>query len=331
MTIGSSQSPGTAGKLGGILVYIFVLCFGLVGVVTGVLAARSFLDGDYGKGAFLGIFALTFGGFGFAMGAFMIEGRKKAKKTLELRATFPSEPWKWREDWASGSVRCTTKSTMIFAWGFAILWNLISTPLLLILPSEILGEANYPALLGLLFPLVGIGLLVWAGRETVEWKKFGPSVFRMDSVPGVIGGGISGTVDVSTGFDPDQVFGVTLASINRRTTGAGKNSSTTESILWQEKRDSVRPLARPEAMGAGIPVRFEIPYDCVQSNDDNPNNLFLWRLEVHAAVPGVDYDAKFDVPIFKTAASRAPASGMESSESLPRATSLQLRPEFPSM
>ena len=317
MAISLTSPAGKGERLGYVIVVVFLSLFALVGVVTAVFAVRSFLDEDFGKGAFLSIFALVFGGFGIGMTAFMLEARKKARKSLELRALAPGEPWKWREDWAEGTARSSTKTTMLFAWAFSILWNLISLPLLFVLPAEILEKENYPALLGLLFPLVGVGLLVWAIRETLEWKTFGQSLFRLNSTPGVIGGVLAGTVEVPASFEPDQVFDVTLSCINRKRTGSGKNSSTTETILWQEKLESVRPLGQPAAMGSAIPVRFEIPYDCKQCDDTDPDDRILWQLGAHAAVPGVDYHGTFEVPVFRTAASRALSPGQDPGEAPP--------------
>ncbi len=314
--ISSTRSlPGL--RLGTIIVILFLSIFIAVGVFTGVLAAKAFLNEDFGQGAFLSIFSLVFGGFGIGMLVFMLEWRKKTAKYLELRASFPSEPWKWREDWASGAVQSSTKRTMWFAWAFSIFWNLISTPLLFVLPEEIFDKGNYPALLGLLFPLVGVGLLVWAIRETLEWKTFGQSILHMNSVPGVIGGEIGGTVDIRASFDPGQVFDVVLSCVNVKTTGSGKNSSTSEYIRWQERLDAVQPLARPEAMGSGIALRFVIPYDCQPTDDSNPNDKIVWRLETHAAVPGVDYHAQFEVPVYKTAASRQGPAGDATPDELP--------------
>ena len=317
MTSTIPSKPGAGERLGTFILFLFFSCFAVVGLVTAVLAVRAFLADDFRQGGILSVVALTFGGVGFGMMVFTVEGRKRARKALELRSAFPSEPWKWREDWSAGAVPSTTKRTMWFAWAFSILWNLISIPLLFVLPTEILDKGNYPALLGLLFPLVGIGLLVWAVRETLEWRTFGQSVFRMESVPGVIGGEMSGTVDIPASFDPGQVFDARLTCVNRRTTGSGKNSSTSERILWEDKQESVRSLARPEAMGSGLAVRFAIPPDCLQTDDTNPNDRILWRLETHAAVPGVDYDATFDVPVFHTPASRAGKPGEESPEEPP--------------
>lgn len=304
-------------KIGSILMIVFLTPFCVVSLVTTWFAVQSLLAGKLEEGAFFGIFSLAFGGVSLGMTAAVISGRKRARQALALRAAHPDEPWLWRGDWAEGVSRSTTKNTMLFAWGFAILWNLISTPLLFFLPEEIWEKGNYAALLGLLFPLVGIGLLVWAVRQTIELKKFGQSVFRMSTVPGVIGGTLEGTIAVPAHFNPGQDFDLALFCINRRTTGTGKNQSTTETILWQEKAVGVKSLAGPEAMGVGIPVKFDIPSDCASTEEIGTRNANLWRLEAHAAVPGVDYHGRFEVPVFRTAASRKSVDGTSPDQALP--------------
>ena len=59
---------------------------------------------------------------------------------------------------------------------------------------------------------------------------------------------------------------------------------------------------------AGIPVGFAIPRDATPSDPGNANDRVLWRLQVIGEVPGVDYSAAFEVPVFRTSASDAPAT-----------------------
>jgi hypothetical protein len=42
------------------------------------------------------------------------------------------------------------------------------------------------------------------------------------------------------------------------------------------------------------------------SDSSNPRDQIVWRLRVAAEVPGIDYDAAFDVPVFRTAESDLP-------------------------
>ncbi len=294
---GGTQKSGVA------CLTIFIAPFCCVGLLTAVLAVQELLDGNLETGGFMALFATVFGGASFGFLAMVFKGRSVMRKQAALQASSPAEPWKWREDWAAGFCRGETKQTVYFLWGFAVLWNLISWPIAMFLPSEITEKQNYAALLGLLFPLVGIGLLVWAVRQTMELRKFGQSVFRMAGIPGVVGGDLSGEIDIPTGLTSGQDVNLTLSCVNRVRTGSGKNSSTSETILWQDERREVKTMARPEAMGAGVPVQFAVPSDCRETNTDDSDNVILWRLEARAAVPGVDYHGQFEVPVFKTAGS----------------------------
>jgi hypothetical protein len=62
-------------------------------------------------------------------------------------------------------------------------------------------------------------------------------------------------------------------------------------------------------MTTTIPVAFAIPGDAEPCDDRDPRNRVLWRLDVTASVPGVDYASTFEVPVFRTADSaRAPTA-----------------------
>ncbi|MFO0884472.1 MAG: hypothetical protein U0894_09835 [Pirellulales bacterium] len=50
-----------------------------------------------------------------------------------------------------------------------------------------------------------------------------------------------------------------------------------------------------------------LPYQGYESEDDTrsdgDNRRVAWRLSIHADLPGIDYHAEFDVPVFQTDAS----------------------------
>ncbi|MGE0354646.1 MAG: hypothetical protein AB7Q69_15625, partial [Gemmatimonadales bacterium] len=106
----------------------FLAPFCLVGVVTGVTAVNSMVEGKPGDAGLLAIFALAFGGVGFGMLAALLAGRRRLRRYLARREENPGEPWRWREDWASGRITDSNRSGMIFAWVFAGFWNLIALP-----------------------------------------------------------------------------------------------------------------------------------------------------------------------------------------------------------
>jgi hypothetical protein len=59
---------------------------------------------------------------------------------------------------------------------------------------------------------------------------------------------------------------------------------------------------QPGMSGINIPLSFEIPPGLPQSDDSNPNDQIIWRVDVTAAVPGIDYSENFEVPVFDTGA-----------------------------
>jgi hypothetical protein len=93
------------------------------------------------------------------------------------------------------------KASLWFARGFAIFWNAISSPVLFAFQGE-LARGNQMRWIALLFPLVGLGLLVWAMRQTLGWRRFGMTLLGLDPFPGAIGGDVGGTVELRLPYNP---------------------------------------------------------------------------------------------------------------------------------
>jgi hypothetical protein len=101
-------------------------------------------------------------------------------------------PWLQRKDWSEGRVVSNTRASMRSAWVFTCLWNAVSAPLIVIVPREL---ARKPiAAIGFLFPIVGLGLLVWAILITLRWRRFGPTYFEMKPLPAAPGGLLQGVI-----------------------------------------------------------------------------------------------------------------------------------------
>jgi hypothetical protein len=291
---------------------LFLLPFAGTGIFITILALRAALSGDFGQAALLTMFALVFGGVGIGgiFGVFAI--RRKLMETESLKARHPDSPWLWRKDWASGRIEDAGRATMWVAWGFAGLWNLISLPAGLMGVREALIRGNSMALIALLFPLVGFGLLAWAARVTARHRRYGVSVFEMESTPAPLGHGLTGAVRLPSALAVPEGFRVVLSCIRRVTRGSGDDSSTSESVLWQEERTVAGRASRgPEGMTTAVPVAFALPADGQPCDDSNSRDRVLWRLEVSASVPGVDYGSAFEVPVFRTARSAEPATPEE--------------------
>jgi hypothetical protein len=291
---------------------LFLLPFAGVGTFAGVQAARRAAQGNWREALYFLLFAVVFGGVGYGGLALTMVGKRRLKEQEALKARHPAEPWLWQKDWASGRVEDASRGQMWISWVFSVFWNLVSVPAGYAGVRAALYENNKAGLIALLFPMVGVGLLIWAARTTLRYKKYGISRLELSTIPGTIGHTLAGTVRVTSVLQPAAGFQVSLSCVRRVTTRSGDDSSTTESILWQEERTiKGEPSRDASGMGTRIPVAFRLPSDVQACDSSDPNNRVLWRLKLSAEVPGVDYDSVFEVPVFRTEASNRPLSDDE--------------------
>jgi hypothetical protein len=268
--------------------------------------SRSVLDRDLRLGlvGFYSIFVIAFGGVGAGLIVGGIYGSRRLARENELKARSPEKPWLHKEEWRTGKIP-STKAALVGSVVFAVLWNSISAPLLFLVPRE-LARGNVAALLGLLFPAVGAGLLLWAAKHVGLRLKFGESVLELRTMPGVIGGRLEGVVRAAEGLRQARAIEVQLSAIGRARVKSGDGESTEETLLWETAHTV--PATRGYGLGTvRIPVSFEIPGDLPPTDETDARYQIVWRLDVRADVPGLDYAASFDVPVFRTAESEAGA------------------------
>ena len=279
------------------IVSLFALGFTFAGLFA--LAAATRTSSADPHVMLLGIcLGLTFTVVGVAIGAVAIYGFRKYQFQRARQATNPGSPWLWREDWAQGRAKSCTHSTMFQAWIFAIVWNLISMPVVVFAPKAIAHQGL--AIIGFIFPVCGIGLLIWAIRETLRWFEFGVTWFEMAGCPLAIGREFHGNIHARFPHGADHGIRLKLSCINRVVTGSGKNQTTNDKILWREEKNVSPGELCPAPIGALIPVSFPIPWNALPTDSTNSRNSILWLLEADADVPGVDYKDIFELPVFRT-------------------------------
>ena len=150
--------------------------------------------------------------------------------------------------------------------------------------------------------MAACGLLYAAMYLTVRWFKYGKSCGELETNPGVVGGWFKGAVHSGLRPGPNDVVHLRLTCFRKYTSGSGDNRTTHTDVQWQEER--IISAEQVEFGGVGgatrIPVAFYIPRDCLPTTVDNPSDRILWRLDVTADVPGVDFKARYEVPVFVT-------------------------------
>ena len=248
----------------------------------------------WGLIGFKSIFVLVFGGVGF--GLLYAQFRTPTPKN-DTEPQYLDSPWLMNDKWQSRTILSAAKVSMIVSWAFAGFWNLISAPLPFLLYEEVTQKDNYAALFGLLFPVVGIGLVVWAIRQTAEWYRFGPAPLTLDPFPGAIGGHVGGTIDLNLPYDGNNRFQLTLSNLRSSVSGSGKNRSRRESAKWQDK---LVAHAEPGGKGTRLTFRFDVPEGLQPSDIDRNDSYHIWRLNVLAEIDGPDIDRDYEIPVFPT-------------------------------
>jgi len=243
---------------------------------------------------FKSIFLFVFGGVGLGLLILVWRAPKEKDKT---DPRYAESPWLLNDDWQTAAIRSSSKASMYGMWAFAALWNLISAPLPFVMYDEVVNKKNYLALVALLFTAVGIGLLGWAIRLTLEWRRFGRTPVALDPFPGSIGGHVGGTIDLGLPFDAANDFQLTLTSLHSYMSGSGKNRSRKESAEWQ---DSIVAHAEPGTRGTKLTFRFDVPDGEKESDAEQDDSYYLWRLNLSAELEGTDIDRSYEIPVYAT-------------------------------
>ncbi|UTF60002.1 DUF3592 domain-containing protein [Gilvimarinus sp. DA14] len=242
---------------------------------------------------FKGLFVLLFGGVGLGMWAYVFIARPDKTDVSEFEAQ--EKPWLSRNDWASPTIKSDGKTGMWALWVFAAFWNLISLPAAIGAVGEALG-GNHAAWLALLFPLVGAGIVFWAIKLTLAWRRFGHAPVTLDPYPGAIGGQVGGALEVALPYQPDNSFAVTLQCLHSYYTGSGKNRKRRESMVWQS--EGIAQTSR-SAHGTRVEWLFEVDEGLPESEPPG-NRYHLWRVNIKCELPGADFDRNYEIPVFAT-------------------------------
>jgi len=231
---------------------LFALPFAAIGVLALGLALRFGLRGDWQSGGIAGlaIVGLVFTVFGVGMIAAAVAGRRSRARDDERRQQYPSTPWLWRDDWASGRIQSSGRPTLLQAWAFALLWNLCSTPLLV---ATLRGsiKSGPQLLIASAFPILGAGFLIWAINTTLRYRRFGRSVFEMSHVPAALGGKLSGRICARFDRAPDAGVLLKLSHIRRTVNRSTDGDSVNDSIIWREEQTV--PAERPPLISKRTP------------------------------------------------------------------------------
>ena len=220
-----------------------------------------------------------------------------------------NQPWLERKAWRDNLISSGAKYGHWALGGFALVWNLISLPIVF-QAGELFSRASREpvVLVAFVFPLVGLGMFWGAWVLFQRWRKFGPTPLVLDPFPGSIGGQVGGFVDTRIPFDGSQHYAVTLSCIYSYMSGSGKDRKRKQSVKWQTDG-----ICHSERSGDGtlLRFRFDVPDGLPSSDIEQTGTYYLWRVNINAELEGPDFDRGFEIPVFPTGEQSTIVDGTE--------------------
>jgi hypothetical protein len=228
-----------------------------------------------------GLIALIFG----------VSAKKHALKVGAVK-TNDAKPWLKRKDWAEGRITSSSRKAALLLWIFVAFWCGVSGAIsLFIIPPG--GYAAYLALMG-----ISLALVFFTLNTTRAWRTFNRSIFEMATVPAALGGTLEGKIQVQAKLQAQHGLHLCLSCVRRATTGKANNPQKTEKILWQDEKWLRADLPQTDSHTTAIPVFFKLPGNLPESTAAIGDGIH-WKLEASAKLRGPNFDAAFEVPVFK--------------------------------
>jgi hypothetical protein len=280
------------------------LPFALMGIFALVLLMHDGLLGGLNRQKAMGLFSAAIVCGGLVALIFGISAKKQALK-ISIAETDDEKPWLKRKEWADGRIASSSRKAVLLLWVFVAFWCAASAAISLAVVPQQLQQGNHAALIALIFPVIGLGMIFFALNTTRAWRTFGRSIFAMAAVPAAPGGTLAGEIQVKTKLQPQHGLHLRLSCVRRTTTGASSNRQMHDKILWQDEKWLRASLPQTDLNTTGIPVYFILP-DNLPESVASPGDGIHWQLEASAKLRGPDFHAAFDVPVFKLAEMPAP-------------------------
>jgi len=235
--------------------------------------------------------------------------RDAAQRALEKHR---DAPWRVRPEWRTDELVASTPLDRSFVV-LALFWNVFSWPLAFLLIDAELQSGNQAVWVVAIFPVIGLGMLAKLAYELVRARKFGETVVRLDPMPPRLGRRFEGTLRAKIGREarPDNGFLVRVSCYRQqvrytRDSDGDRTRRIERHLLW---RDETRLRDRSVQYGTQVevPFAFDLPDDAPASTPLKLDNRILWEVAAEAEIPGIDFAAGVEVPVFPAEPGSMPA------------------------
>lgn len=234
---------------------------------------RTFRWANIGFGA---IFAVLFGGIGgfVAWASWRTSSRPRRNARLQRSSGLAQSSTSFNGEGISSKEKSGGFALIAFGGLFFAVGSFMSA---MILPKELANE-NYPALLVLVFVLVGAGIMGAGIKHMMAYRRFGPTPLFLDPISPGVGGEcgawfVLASEGLMSSLQADAELRAQLCCLRRYKSG----DDTKSKIIWKASSPVHTSLA---SGGVKAACKFDVPADCTPSREWSNRSSIEWELLV---------------------------------------------------
>ena len=187
---------------------------------------------------------------GICMVLFAEQSLRRARLVAKQLKENPKAPWLADARWQTATLKTTNK----LGWpAFAIAWVVI---LLIGLPNAGMfwdEQVLQNIVIGLILLSMSFTATQW------RWRKWTSAELQLGTMPGILGGPLTGVVRIARSFAPDAVFSASLQCTYLLPFDESSESDNTRRIHWSSSVEISKTLESARGT-TDIPVHFSIPF-----------------------------------------------------------------------
>jgi hypothetical protein len=294
-----ARSPTAVSGWTAIVIALPVVVVGLacLGIAAGYIPIKA-SGARQAPSWIFGVFGAVLAWAAISSGVHGARGLQQSARRDRLRSAHPDEPWRWDHTWDErGSTDDTSDRAGSLLVGAFVM-------LVFMAPFHWIGFVAGRGLvmfgvIALLFDAVALALIARAVYLLMRRWKYGRTRARFARFPFRPGSTVEIHVEAPVALPQHAVVTATLRCVQERYVRSGTGEEASLSVACYEKYRDVTPAPFASTAGGGraLRVRFELPRD-VPSTDLSSRACRYWELEVEAATDGVDYRARYLVPVY---------------------------------
>ncbi len=150
-----------------------------------------------------------------------------------------------------------------------------------------------------LLQIGGAVLIVWAVRSQLSKKRFGATILRLDTLPGVPGNDFRGTVLIPR-LPANPPPAVITASCVQ--TAHGSQNGSRAKILWKHQGTAMMTKNESNLWQALIEVHLPQEHPDTRNaaaTGGSGSHSIRWQIEVKIPLPGPDFKRTYVIPVYR--------------------------------